>query len=114
MSDLPIDHDTTRATANLPGLTVEVTRRRAPGGDAEEISINMQAVPSFVAFGRYLDGMNPFAIWAQFAQAMWAPFLGPWAGLLLAKARPRRHLPQIRNSRGLKNEMLPERLNPGA
>ena len=82
MSDLPIDHDTTRATANFPGLTVEVTHRRLPGADAEEISINMQAVPSFAAFGRYLDGMNPFAIWAQFAQAMWAPFLGPWAGVL--------------------------------
>ena len=81
MSDLEIDHDTTRATARLPGLTIEVIHRRMPGEDAEEISINMQATPSFAAFGRYLDGMNPFAAWAQFAQAMWAPFLGPWAAV---------------------------------
>jgi hypothetical protein len=82
LSDLEIDHDTTRATARLPGLTIEVMHRRSPGADTEEISINMQAAPSFAAFGRYLDRMNPFAVWAQFAQAMWAPFLGPWANML--------------------------------
>jgi hypothetical protein len=69
LPDLEIDHDTTRATANLPGLTIEVIHRRLPGAEAEQISINMQALPSFAAFGRYLDGINPFAFWAQFAQA---------------------------------------------
>jgi hypothetical protein len=80
LPDLEIDHDTTRATANLPGLTIEVVHRRLPGAEAEQISINMQAVPSFAAFGRYLDGINPFAVWAEFAQAAWLPWLGPWAG----------------------------------
>ena len=81
MSDSQIDHDTTRATASLPGLIIEVTHRRSPSADAEQITINLQAVPSFAEFGRYMDGMSPFAMWAQFAQAMWAPFLGPWAGV---------------------------------
>ena len=82
MSDLEIDHDTTRATASVPGLTIEVMNRRSPGADVEEISINMRAAPSFAEFGQYLDRMNPFAVWAQFAQAMWTPWLGPWAGAL--------------------------------
>ncbi len=82
MADLQIDHDTTRATANLPGLTIEVMHRRLPYAEAEQISINMQAVPSFAAFGQYLDGINPFAVWAQLAQAVWLPWLGPWVGAL--------------------------------
>lgn len=82
MPDLEFDDDTTRATANLPGLTIEVMHRRLPGAEAEQISISMQAVPSFAAFGRYLDGINPFVVWAQFAQAVWLPWLGPWAGAL--------------------------------
>jgi hypothetical protein len=55
---LPDQHhedDTTRATAHLPGLEIEIVHRRAPGGDAEQISINLQAVPSFEAFGRFLE-----------------------------------------------------------
>ncbi len=42
--------DATRAIARLPGLDIEIVHRRSPGGDAEQISINLQAVPSF-AFG---------------------------------------------------------------
>ena len=45
-----------RATARLPGLDIEVVRRRSPGGDREEISINLQAVPSFEDFGRFVEG----------------------------------------------------------
>jgi hypothetical protein len=82
LPDLQIDDDTIRATANLPGLTIEVMHRRLPNADAEQISINMQAVPSFAVFGRYLDGINPFAVWAQLAQAAWLPWLGPWVGAL--------------------------------
>jgi hypothetical protein len=82
LPDLQIDHDTTRATANLPGLTIEVMHRRLPGAEAEQISINMQAVPSFAAFGRYLDGINPFVLWAQLAQAAWLPWLRPWSALM--------------------------------
>jgi hypothetical protein len=95
LPDLENDCDTTRATANLPGLTIEVMHRRLPGAEAEQISITMQAVPSFAAFGRYLDGINPFAFWAQFAQAAWVPWLGPWAGALMGVARQSSAAPEL-------------------
>jgi hypothetical protein len=41
-----------RATARLPGLNIEVVHRQSPARDAEEISIHLQAVSSFEAFGR--------------------------------------------------------------
>src|SRR5215510_11017495 len=66
---------TTRATARLPGLDIEIMHRRAVDGDAEQISINLRAVPSFEAFGRALELANPFAFWAQAAQLAWLPWL---------------------------------------
>ena len=41
------------ATARLPGLDIEVVHRRSPGGDREEISINLQAAPSFEALAAF-------------------------------------------------------------
>ena len=64
----------TRASARLPGLHIDVIHRQSPTGDAEQISINLQAVPSFDAFGRYLETANPFAFWAQAAQLSWLPW----------------------------------------
>jgi len=82
-----IETDTTRATANLPGLEIEIIHRRSPGADAEQISIHLQAVPSFQAFGRFFETANPFAVWVQAAQMAWLPWLGaactlmlPWSG----------------------------------
>ncbi len=46
MPDQHHEDDTTQATARLPGLEIEIVHRRLPGGDAEQISINLQAVPS--------------------------------------------------------------------
>jgi hypothetical protein len=66
---------TTRATAHLPGLDIEIMHRRAVEGHAEQISINLRAVPSFEAFGRALEAANPFAFWAQAAQLAWLPWL---------------------------------------
>jgi hypothetical protein len=66
---------TTRATARLPGLDIEIVHWRAVEGDAEQISINLRAVPSFEAFGRALEAANPFAFWAQAAQLAWLPWL---------------------------------------
>jgi hypothetical protein len=66
---------TTRATARLPGLDIEIMHRRAVEGDAEQISINLRAAPSFEAFGRALELANPFAFWAQAAQLAWLPWL---------------------------------------
>jgi hypothetical protein len=59
------------ATARLPGLDIEVVHRRSPGGDREEISINLQAVPSFEAFSRLLEATNPFVLWAEATRHIW-------------------------------------------
>ena len=64
----------TKATARLPGLNIEVVHRRSPDGDSEQISINLQAVPSFEAFGRFLE-TNPFAFWVQAGQLACVPWL---------------------------------------
>lgn len=80
------EDNTTRATARLPGLEIEVVHRRAP--DAERISVHLQAMPSFEAFGRFLESANPFAFWAEAAQLMWMPFL-PWLETSRALMPPR-------------------------
>jgi hypothetical protein len=74
--------DATRATARLPGLDIEIVHRRSLGGDAEHISINLKAVPSFEAFGRFVDGTNPFAFWAQAVQMAWLPWLAAFQVML--------------------------------
>src|SRR5215470_158475 len=71
----PSEFDATRATARLPGLDIEIIHRRAPDADAEQISINLQATPSFEAFGRFLETANPFAFWARAAEMAWIPWL---------------------------------------
>ena len=60
-----------RATARLPGLDIDVVHRRSPGGDRQEISINLQAVPSFADFGRFLEAANPFVFWAEATRLAW-------------------------------------------
>jgi hypothetical protein len=67
--------DAIRATARLPGLDIEIVHRRAVEDDAEQISINLRARPSFEAFGRAVEAANPFAFWAQAAQLAWQPWL---------------------------------------
>ena len=73
----------TRATAQLPGLQIEIVHRQSAAGDAEQISINLQAVPSFEAFGRFLEATNPLAFWAQAAQMAWLPWLEAGRALML-------------------------------
>jgi len=85
---LPDQHhedDTTRATARLPGSEIEIVHRRSLGGDAEQISINVQAVPSFEAFG-LLETANPFAFWAQAYQMAWLPWLEAARTLMLRRS----------------------------
>jgi hypothetical protein len=81
------DNNTTRATASLPGLEIEIVHRRPQGDDLEAFSINLQAMPSFEAFGRFLETANPFVFWAQaMQQAMqmaWLPWLGASRALML-------------------------------
>jgi hypothetical protein len=71
----PSEVGVTTATAHLPGLTIEIVHRRPPGGDREEISINLQAVPSFEAFGRFLEATNPFVFWAEATRLTWFSWL---------------------------------------
>lgn len=89
--------DATKAIAHLPGVDIEIVHRRSPDGDAEQISINLQAVPSFEAFGRFLETGGPFAFWAQTARLAWAPWFGavqaamlPW-NLMLPRPAANSH-----------------------
>ena len=66
---------TTRASARIPGLDIDIMHRCAVDHQAEQISINLKAVPLFEAFGRALEAANPFAFWAQAAQLAWLPWL---------------------------------------
>jgi hypothetical protein len=67
--------DTTKASAHLPGLDIDIIHRRSPDGEGEQISINLRAVPSFEAFGRFLETANPFAFWAEVVRLAWSPWL---------------------------------------
>lgn len=90
LPDQRSEDDTTRATGRLPGLDIEIVHRRA--ADAEQISVYMQATPSFDALGRFFENANPFAYWAQAAQLMWLPLLSlyaPWLGTGRALVPPR-------------------------
>ena len=67
--------ETIRARASLPGLEIEIVHRMSPNRDAEQISINLQAVPTFEAFGRWFEAANPFVFWMQATQLFWSPWL---------------------------------------
>jgi hypothetical protein len=81
------DSDATRATASLPGLEIEIVHRRPQGDNLEALSINLQAMPPFEAFGRFLETANPFVFWAQAIeqaiQMAWLPWLGASRALML-------------------------------
>ena len=87
MSDQQIESRTARA--HLPGLDIEIVHRRSPAADAEQISIHLQAVPSFEAFGRSLEAANPLVFWAQAVQMAWLPWFGAtWLGATRALMLP--------------------------
>ena len=65
----------TKASARLPGLNIEIVHHQSPDGDSEQILISLQAVPSFEAFGRFLEAANPFAFWVQAGQLACVPWL---------------------------------------
>lgn len=75
--------DETRAVAELPHLNIEITHRRAPAADAEELLISLRAAPSFDAVADYLRSpavlpwlaMTPFLIWQQAMQQALMPWL---------------------------------------
>jgi hypothetical protein len=75
LTNQQIEDGTIRATAHLPGLKIEIVHSRSPTADAEQILINLHAVPSFDAFGRALQTASPFVFWIQAAQIAWLPWL---------------------------------------
>ncbi len=81
--------DTTKATAHLPGLDIDIIHRQSPDGDWEQISINLRATPSFEAVGRAFEVADPFALWVQAAQWMWMPWLLAAQTMMLPQDRPR-------------------------
>ena len=92
------EDDTTRAMAHLPGLDIEVVHRRGP--DAERISVHVQAVPSFAAFGRFVESANPFAFWAETMRLAWLPWLSLFgaAQTLTPPGKTRKAPPQLTRS----------------
>jgi hypothetical protein len=70
-----IELDATKASAHLPGLDIDILHRQSPNGDWEQISINLRAMPSFEALGRFFEAADPFTFWSQAARLMWAPWL---------------------------------------
>ena len=69
------DFEEAKAVALLPRLKIEVLHSRSPAGDAEQLSINVLALPSFEAFGNFLQAANPFLFWMRLAETAWAPWL---------------------------------------
>jgi len=72
-SNQPVE--TIRASAQLPGLSIDIVHSQSPDGGSEQISITLQAVPSFEAFGRAFEATNPFVFWTQAMRLAWLPWL---------------------------------------
>jgi hypothetical protein len=68
--------DKTTVRAQLPRMNIEVTHSWAPEQTSERLSITIEAVPSFAAFGSYLEAVNPFAFWSEAMRLAWLPWLG--------------------------------------
>jgi hypothetical protein len=79
--------ETIRAIARLPGLTLDIVHRR-PSDDVEQISINLQATPSFDVFARWVE--MAWLPWLGFARMMMLPLAG-CRGAAAAACSRRRH-----------------------
>ena len=76
-----------RATARLPGLDIEIIHRRSFNDGVVPFSSNLRnPMPSFEAFGRYLETANPFAFWAQAVQMAWLPWLNAARSVMLPRS----------------------------
>lgn len=88
------DLDTVTATARLPNIDIEVVHRRSPDGSSEQISVNVQAVPSFEAVGRYLEATNPFAFWMEATQLVWMSWMQTASAMMMLPLSPGLALPK--------------------
>jgi hypothetical protein len=79
----------------LPRLDIEIVHRQSPDGAAEQLSIHLTAVPSFEAFNRLFDAVNPFALWMEATSFAWLP----WVELTRAVMFPSSHGRTLPNAR---------------
>ena len=85
-----------KAIAHLPGLDIEISHRQSPDGLAEQISINLRAVPSFEAFAHAFEALNPFTFWAEAARLAWLPWLEAIGAVTLSPSGARPDRPAYR------------------
>jgi hypothetical protein len=85
-----------KAITHLPGLDIEIEHRQLPGGQGEQISIHLTAVPSFDAFAKTLELFNPFALWTEAMRAAWAPWFEATRAMM---RRPPSSLPRSTTDR---------------
>ena len=90
--------DSTRAIAHLPGLDIEIVHHQSQDGLTEQVSINLKAVPSFEAFARSVDALNPFAFWAEAMRLVWFPWIEATRAMMLPP-NPSSSLPKARPER---------------
>lgn len=79
------DFDETKASARLPLLDIDIVHRRPREGGAEQLLVSLQAVPSYAAFGRFLEAANPFYAWASLVQMAWLPWLTAFSSAPLVR-----------------------------
>ena len=98
----PREVETTRASAQLPGLDITILHRQSPHEGTEEISIHLRAHPTFAALHRSMEIWHPWAIWLEASRLVWAPWLAATQLLLGAgHARPlARAQPPARSGQG--------------
>jgi hypothetical protein len=78
--------DATRATAACPASISKLFTAGHRPMMPSRFRSTCKAVPSFEAFGRFVESASPFAFWAQAVQMAWLPWFA--AAQDLGAARP--------------------------
>jgi hypothetical protein len=81
-------------TAHLPTIDIELMRRLVPEQNAELITVQIRATPSFEAMERWLAQSSAFPLgaplqwWTDIVRAAWQPWLAlnPALALLLPRS----------------------------
>jgi hypothetical protein len=79
--------DSTKASARLPGVDIDIVYQRSPNGEWEQLSINLRATPSFEALGSLSQVVDPFSFWLRAARLMWMPWLLTAQTMMLSDGR---------------------------
>lgn len=67
----------TRITAHLPTIDIELMHRELPEQNAELMTVQIRATPSFEAMERWLAQSATFALGQPFALQFWTDMLVP-------------------------------------